>query len=481
MQQRQLQMTPTNTTGRYPEFINTVGRRKWMNIFRRHEADGTYMQSSGKYQDEDDDDILAKSSSTRTIGELSNATSVTSAASSYHSSYSGHSEHEASADEPIAPASRRPSSEVSMSNFYLDTDDEDSFCNALASNEEQLSVSSLTWMPEPPRNVDVSKYEYGDASPDHTEGEDGSSNSHHSRSSVDSIPQVPARPRRSSIHFGQEDTSETSRKSRPGHEFVGPLEVEHLAAATNPPKAPKRRSSAVRGRNHRASMPFGSELERGLPPFEPPSSAAPPIINNNNGIDKSSPNGQAKSAQGRIPRSSSMKQTGTRRRASIQFVGEIEITLRGHSNPVRRRTSITFASEQEVKEVTPSCDLTNEPERLWYRRSELKEIRIKNLSLIQGMESGEPRKKCLRGLEDMMESSKEREVRQRQAVDGVLTMQHLQRNTGDYDDEYLSRLYQFSSKSSGAIAAERGAQDAQAVTAYLAPTRIQERRRLSMF
>ena len=59
-----------------------------MNIFRRHETDGTDMQSSGKYQDEDDDDILAKSSSTRTIGELSNATSVTSAASSYHSSYS---------------------------------------------------------------------------------------------------------------------------------------------------------------------------------------------------------------------------------------------------------------------------------------------------------------------------------------------------------------------------------------------------------
>ena len=80
----------------------------------------------------------------------------------------------------------------------------------------------------------------------------------------------------------------------------------------------------------------------------------------------------------------------------------------------------------------------------------------------------------------MMEHSQERLEQQQQSVESVLTLQTLQRNTGDYDCEYMSRLYQYTSKSSGEVAAERASQDAAAVEKYLKLTRLQCCRRLSM-
>ena len=539
MQQHRQNHATTTTS----EQVNTMGRRKWKNLFRRRGSptsskdDADHSDEAG-YDKDDSHPSLEKSHSTRSIGDLSDATSLT-ATSSFHSASSAYSDcqkssspigfsrdsvigrrnlrrnpsnNEADADKPIAPAARRPSCDSSIasscnSSFYHDhdsSDDED--CSLYGSTDlNDSQTSQKTWMPEPPSNLDVTKYEYGDATPDHNNGDvdddDGTASlgngaSSHSRSSVDSIPKVPTRRRRSSIHFGQEDVSEelTTTRTKPrGHEYVGQWEAENMVAAAtatadapadaSPPQAPRRRQSIVRRRrNQRASISFGCEMDATTttsPVYKPPSLSSQET---NIACMTARPANTT-----RTSRRSSMKQAGTPRRASIQFSGEIEVNLPGHAKPVRRRTSITFSSQEEVKEVTPSCNLTNEPQQLWYNRAELSEIRSKNHSLIQRAEQqteggeSKQRKKCLRGLEDMMESNREREERQRQAVDGVLTLQHLQLNTGDYDDEYMSRLYQFSSKSSGEIAAERGIQDAAAVTSYLEPTRREECRRLSMF
>ena len=260
-----------NTTSEFA--VNTMGRRKWKNLFRRrgsptssrdsadHDDDGGYDDHDGSHPS------LEKSHSMRSIGDLSDATSVT-ATSSFHSAYSAYSDYqqssssssllgsnrrdsvtgrrnlrrnpssnEADADKPIAPAARRPSCDSSIassfnSSFCHDHDSSDDDDCSLYDGTENDS-SQQTWMPEPPSNLDMTKYEYGDATPDQNIGDvddDGMASSlgngasNHSRNSVDSIPKVPTRRRRSSIHFGQEDVSEelTTTRTKPrGHEYVG--------------------------------------------------------------------------------------------------------------------------------------------------------------------------------------------------------------------------------------------------------------------
>jgi hypothetical protein len=352
-------------------------------------------------------------------------------------------------------------------------------------------------------------------------------------------------------HHSKKDAMDGSpirnSKRSSGHAFVSEREAAEKLLITSYPHIPRRRPS-------RASISFGGDVPGTMPvrKITPPPSHWDSLrvaattdntttkIDNHYGYEEASPSTAAASEaeaaaaaaaadkygygevnpsrttillapretttyheEGVTLRRSSMKQVGCSRRASIQTVGVFEVNLPGHHKPIRRRTSISFASELDVMEVTPLCNLTNEPERLWYRKDELRQIRNKNYSIVQLVEQQQQQqqaiggsknnngnnnnnnnpvlKVCTRGLEHMMETtgSQERLEQQQQSVESVLTLQTLQRNTGDYDCEYMSRLYQYTSRSSGEEAAERASQDAAAVEKYLKWTRLQCRR-LSM-
>jgi hypothetical protein len=185
-------------------------------------------------------------------------------------------------------------------------------------------------------------------------------------------------------------------------------------------------------------------------------------------------------------RSSSMKKTGMPRRGSIRCTGEIEVYLPGKTKPVRRRTSISFAAEEEVKEVTPSKELTDHPEELWFQKEEIDQIRRRLRLLVDQVKhnpqsttttttTGETdtRKLCTRGLESYIgEKPNERLKKQQRSVNSVLEIQDLQRSTGFYDGDYMSLLYQHVSKDSVAEATRIAKEDAEVIEKYKKSRRV---------
>jgi hypothetical protein len=182
----------------------------------------------------------------------------------------------------------------------------------------------------------------------------------------------------------------------------------------------------------------------------------------------------------RTPRRSSMKQSGRPRRASIQFGGEIEVSLPGEGMPVRRRTSIVFHDQVKIKNVTPVSELTDEPKALWFQNEEYSQIKQKIKCLVYKSEEGTlgDRKYCLRGLERMLASDVAREKKYK-ALDSVLVEQDLQRRQGIYDDDYMSKLYKFTTSKCQREANNRANDDAMEIENYLKNAR-QRCRRLSM-
>jgi hypothetical protein len=174
----------------------------------------------------------------------------------------------------------------------------------------------------------------------------------------------------------------------------------------------------------------------------------------------------------RVPQKSSMKQAGRPRRSSIQFGGEMT---------VKRRTSITFHGQVKVKNVPSVCELTDEPEALWFQGDEYTAIKKRILNLVR--KSKEPTmvnsKCCTRGLEKLMASEMSREKKFK-AWDSVLDEQDLQRTYGVFDDVYMADLYRFTTAECRQEAADRASQDAMAVENYLKNTRCRFCRHLSM-
>jgi hypothetical protein len=161
-------------------------------------------------------------------------------------------------------------------------------------------------------------------------------------------------------------------------------------------------------------------------------------------------------------RRSSLKQAGTPRRSSIGYTGEVTVTLPGRSEPLRRRTSISFNDYDEVKTVEPISALTNEPKKLWYQSEEYDQIKERIFLLLDLAASDITENRiCTRGLERHLCQEREKlKEEQHLAWYGVFLEQYMQRNEGVFDDETVSKIYEVSTMDSKMQAMQRGLQDA---------------------
>jgi hypothetical protein len=181
-------------------------------------------------------------------------------------------------------------------------------------------------------------------------------------------------------------------------------------------------------------------------------------------------------------RRSSMKKSGSPRRASIRFGGEIEVNLPGRNKPVKRRTSISFNESARVKSVTPVSELTDKPEQLWFQDDEYDKMKEKSYDIVDKVECGMAKGKnyCTRGLEKMMKKRANEVLRQKyDGWDCVLNEQDLQRDQDIFDDDYMGNIYKYSALASRREAAERAKHDAVEIQNYQRSTR-ELCRRLSM-
>lgn len=147
----------------------------------------------------------------------------------------------------------------------------------------------------------------------------------------------------------------------------------------------------------------------------------------------------------------------------------IKVQLPGRKGPVKRRCSITFSEEVNVRKVVPAKTLTQEPEQLWFQDNEYVNIKKKTIALLQKVGSDgvvDGRKYCTRGLERYMVSKEEREGLKYGTLDAVLFEQRLQRKKGTFDDESVARKYTHTTVRSIAEAARRANLDAEEVASF---------------
>ena len=177
------------------------------------------------------------------------------------------------------------------------------------------------------------------------------------------------------------------------------------------------------------------------------------------------------------PRRSSMKQgnSGGMRRSSIGFTGEMAVTLPGKTKPVRRRTSIAFAEEAEIRVVKPIATLTDEPDTLWFQDDELSKIKDRLRAVVSTVESGDINSRvCIRGLEGHIGGSTR--IKVRAAWDAVKGEQTMQKMEGEFNEGGISSMYKLFTKESANQAAERAQQDAADIDKYQRDTRRMMRR-----
>eukprot|EP00539_Tryblionella_compressa_P021419 CAMPEP_0178894398 /NCGR_PEP_ID=MMETSP0747-20121128/20536_1 /TAXON_ID=913974 /ORGANISM="Nitzschia punctata, Strain CCMP561" /LENGTH=608 /DNA_ID=CAMNT_0020564477 /DNA_START=368 /DNA_END=2195 /DNA_ORIENTATION=+ len=182
--------------------------------------------------------------------------------------------------------------------------------------------------------------------------------------------------------------------------------------------------------------------------------------------------------RGAAPRRSSMKlrsapsdeRVRTPRRASIQVGGNFKTACE------IRRASITFATKEEVEVIEPIKKLMENPNHLWYKKDEIRDMREENKLLVKQQELGlmSPRE-CTRGLESSFAPGRRLE-KQKKIWDSVLALQKLQKQTGRKDAEYVRRLSMFYTSEAMDVATKRAQDDADEIAEYLRETQKQVRR-----
>ena len=217
--------------------------------------------------------------------------------------------------------------------------------------------------------------------------------------------------------------------------------------------------------------------------------------------------------QRRTPRRSSLKSSNDadcsysrRRRASIQCGEEIKEVMLPGRRIVRRRSSIKFDEQVQVKRVIPTKDLVQVDDddddvdvangggqqlrdrdgavspnsKLWYQDDEYDRIRERSLLLVEYVENAganaaidDGRVPCIRGLEGYIgENEIIKQERKDDAMDTVLFEQYQQRQEGIYyDDDSMSRQYRYSCHQSSLDAIERAKADEIAIETYQKSTR----------
>jgi hypothetical protein len=176
---------------------------------------------------------------------------------------------------------------------------------------------------------------------------------------------------------------------------------------------------------------------------------------------------------------SSFKRNNRRRAslgAAIANGTEITVHLPGQKNPVRRRTSITFNDNEQVKEVASVKSLTTESkQKMWYKDEDYQTFADKSRMAVDAADLGQDtsnERNCIRGLEGYtMKGSRVKSENRNDAWDSVLIEQGTQWADGVFDAEYMALLYGKSTRMSEIQAAQRAQQDSADVQNYLKSTR----------
>ena len=195
----------------------------------------------------------------------------------------------------------------------------------------------------------------------------------------------------------------------------------------------------------------------------------------------------SRSTSARTPRRSSMKTSESRtqrRRASIGYNEEkVEVRLPG-DRKVKRRTSITFNEQVQVRPVQPVTQIGQpgeevQREQLWFQDEEYDQMKNKMARLVNQVEkhgmdgfynqrSGGKKIPCIRGLERMIGDNKYASwERKQQGWDAVLWEQHYQREgQEEFNENAMAAPYMESSEESRRKAIEQAARDEEDIRQY---------------
>mmetsp|Transcript_37394 Transcript_37394/g.43044 ORF Transcript_37394/g.43044 Transcript_37394/m.43044 type:complete len:402 (+) Transcript_37394:113-1318(+) len=152
----------------------------------------------------------------------------------------------------------------------------------------------------------------------------------------------------------------------------------------------------------------------------------------------------------------------------------LEIRVPGRRGSIKRRTSITFNEDVNVRNIQAISKVKGAvKQELWFQDVEYTQIKKKTRALIQKVDATgtfDGKKYCTRGLEKYMECPQKRASKKYQGWDSVLMEQEMQRTLHIYDDESISGFYKQTAQENVVEATHRAQLDAQEVAAFYTTT-----------
>jgi len=155
---------------------------------------------------------------------------------------------------------------------------------------------------------------------------------------------------------------------------------------------------------------------------------------------------------------------------TIQPSQVLEIRVPGRRDSIKRRTSITFNEDVNVRTIQAISNVKGAvKQELWFQDIEYSQIKKKTRALIEKVDSTgtfDGKKYCTRGLEKYMECPQKRASKKYQGWDSVLMEQEMQRNLQIYDDESISGFYKQTAQENVVEATNRAQLDAEEVASF---------------
>jgi len=155
---------------------------------------------------------------------------------------------------------------------------------------------------------------------------------------------------------------------------------------------------------------------------------------------------------------------------TIQPSQVLEIRVPGRRESIKRRTSITFNEDVNVRKIQAISKVKGAVKQdLWFQDVEYTQIKKKTRALIEKVDASgqfDGKKYCTRGLEKYMECPQKRASKKYQGWDSVLMEQEMQRNLQIYDDESISGFYKQTAQENVVEATNRAQLDAEEVASF---------------
>merc|ERR1712194_632389 len=159
---------------------------------------------------------------------------------------------------------------------------------------------------------------------------------------------------------------------------------------------------------------------------------------------------------------------------TIQPSQVLEIRVPGQRESIKRRTSITFNEDVNVRKIQAISKVKGAvKEELWFQDIEYSQIKKKTRALIDKVDASgtfDGKKYCTRGLEKYMECPQKRAMKKYHGWDSVLMEQEMQRNLQIYDETAISGFYQQTNQEHVLEATTRAQFDAQEVASFYTTT-----------